>query len=516
MSNNISFFQDIPENSQQAIVYEITFIQNESLSVELVFVGVRGDIGPQGIQGIQGPQGIQGKEIELRKSATHVQWRYEEESWNELVPLTDLIGPIGPEGLKGDTGDPAQNPNFTIQTGDPGTNSTISGTYPNLLLTIPRGAIGLQGIQGIQGENGKAIELRKTTTHIQWRYIGETWTNIISLDEIQGPQGVQGIQGPIGPQGNTGIQGLPGSEIGLRKNSTHVQWRLGNGSWNDLISLAEIQGPQGIQGNIGLQGPQGSIGPTGATGPQGAQGQAGNTGPQGPAGTNAQNPIFTVSQGNPGTNVLLSGTYPNLNIQVPRGDVGAQGPQGSQGIQGLAGSDGREVQLQKSATHVQWRYSNQLTWTDLIALTDLQGSQGLQGIQGIPGPTGTAGENGKQVELQKTVTHIQWRYTGETWNNLVALSEITGATGLTGPQGIQGIQGVPGQTGPIGATGPIGPKGDTGEPGSQGIQGNTGATGPQGIQGEPGPQGIQGPQGLPGNDGIVDYSLTIINAMVFG
>lgn len=36
------------------------------------------------------------------------------------------------------------------------------------------------------------------------------------------------------------------------------------------------------------------------------------------------------------------------------------------------------------------------------------------------------GPAGPSVELQKTATHIQWRVVGGTWANLVALSEITG------------------------------------------------------------------------------------------
>ena len=49
-------------------------------------------------------------------------------------------------------------------------------------------------------------------------------------------------------------------------------------------------------------------------------------------------------------------------------------------------------------------------------------------------PTGAAGQNGAAVELQATATHVQWRYVGgSTWTNLVALSAITGPTGAQGP-----------------------------------------------------------------------------------
>lgn len=52
------------------------------------------------------------------------------------------------------------------------------------------------------------------------------------------------------------------------------------------------------------------------------------------------------------------------------------------------------------------------------------------GVQGPAGPTGETGGDGREVELQKSATHIQWRYVGDpTWNNLVALTDITGPAG---------------------------------------------------------------------------------------
>lgn len=76
----------------------------------------------------------------------------------------------------------------------------------------------------------------------------------------------------------------------------------------------------------------------------------------------------------------------------------------------VTGADGVAVELQKTATHVQWRYVGG-AWVDLIALADITGA------------------DGKEVELQKTATHIQWRLTGGDWADLVALADITGPTG---------------------------------------------------------------------------------------
>lgn len=135
------------------------------------------------------------------------------------------------------------------------------------------------------------------------------------------------------------------------------------------------------------------------------------------------------------------------------------------------------------------------------------------------------GADAREIELRKSATAIQWRYTGdETWNDLVTLAEITGAQGeqgIPGPKGepgatgAQGIQGIQGPAGPAGPQGEPGPKGEQGEKGEQGIQGLQGPTGPQGepgIQGEKGEagaQGEQGPAGEPGKDGRGITSVTI-------
>lgn len=117
------------------------------------------------------------------------------------------------------------------------------------------------------------------------------------------------------------------------------------------------------------------------------------------------------------------------------------------------------------------------------------------------------GSDAREIELQKSATTIQWRYVGDdTWNDLVALAEITGA------RGEQGIQGPAGPVGPQGEPGPKGEQGEKGEQGIQGLQGPIGLQGEPGIQGEKGEagaQGEQGPAGEPGKDGRGITSVTI-------
>ena len=80
----------------------------------------------------------------------------------------------------------------------------------------------------------------------------------------------------------------------------------------------------------------------------------------------------------------------------------------------------------------------------------------------IRGGSGS-GVDAREIELRKSATAIQWRYTGdETWHDLVALVEITGPQGEPGPKGDTGPQGEKGETGTQGPTGEQGPAGKNG------------------------------------------------------
>lgn len=121
----------------------------------------------------------------------------------------------------------------------------------------------------------------------------------------------------------------------------------------------------------------------------------------------------------------------------------------------------------------------------------------------ITGGSGT-GSDAREIELQKSSTALQWRYTGdETWNDLVSLAEITGPQGTPGPQGDPGEPGVQGPKGDPGEQGPTGPQGEPGPKGDTGPQGEKGETGTQGEQGP------AGPAGDPGKDGRGITSVTI-------
>lgn len=84
--------------------------------------------------------------------------------------------------------------------------------------------------------------------------------------------------------------------------------------------------------------------------------------------------------------------------QGPPGPQGAQGPPGEDGEDGQdgedgePGEDGREIEIQTTETHIQWRYEGDEEWEDLIDLDELKGEDGEDGEQGPQGPPGEDGE----------------------------------------------------------------------------------------------------------------------------
>lgn len=102
------------------------------------------------------------------------------------------------------------------------------------------------------------------------------------------------------------------------------------------------------------------------------------------------------------------------------------------------GADGQAVELIVADGQVQYRVIGTTTWIPICPLESLRGPAGAAGS---PGSNGTNGVDGKSVELQTTTTHIQWRQTGGSWANLVALADLKGAKGDTGSAGSTGPAG---------------------------------------------------------------------------
>ena len=118
-----------------------------------------------------------------------------------------------------------------------GSNATASATWDstnkkiNFTFGIPKGQDGTPGTPGTPGEpgeDGREVELYKSNTHIQWRYVGETaWRDLVSLADITGENG---------------------REIKLQKTTTHIQWSYaGDTTWTNLVALSDLKGVDGKQ-----------------------------------------------------------------------------------------------------------------------------------------------------------------------------------------------------------------------------------------------------------------------------
>ena len=209
-------------------------------------------------------------------------------------------------------------------------------------------------------------------------------------------------------------------------------------------------------------------------------------------------------------------------------------------------------EVRNNGTAIQWKYSDEIDWRDLVALTELRGAAGENGKDGTNGKDGI---NGKSIEVQRATEYIQWRYEGDEWQNLVAIADITGPAGqkgtdgangktpefrvnentlqwryvgdeiwlnlydLTALKGADGRDGVDGKDGINGQDGRDGADGTNGQNGSDGKDGNTPfigengnwwigttdtgvkAAGVNGEKGDKGDQGDKGDKGDPGEKG---------------
>lgn len=104
---------------------------------------------------------------ELRANATHVQWKLVAGStWNDLVPLTSLLGPANTLSI----GTVAVGPTASV---------TITGSAPSQTLSLVLPAL--------------QPEFQSTGSYLQWRLVGETaWNNLVPISSIVGPMGPSG------------------------------------------------------------------------------------------------------------------------------------------------------------------------------------------------------------------------------------------------------------------------------------------------------------------------------------
>lgn len=315
-------------------------------------------------------QGEPGPALELQQSITHIQWRVEGSTgaWTNLVPLADLVGPEGPAGPIGPQGAGLSYQGTVATVADLPTPSTqgyaylvsgtgdlhiYSGTAWNNAGPIqgppgpigpagPAGATGPAGADGTDGADGAAVELRKTTTEIQWRLTGDaTWITLVPLDDIKGPVGDVGPAGPAGP--GFSYQGTVATVAALPTPSTQGfaflvtatgDLHIYNGAaW---VNAGPLQGPPGEDGADGAPGSTGPEGPPGASfSYRGEVATVGNL--PSPSTTGFAYKVVATGDLHIYNGTAWVNAGPLQGPQGIQGPAGATGPQGPQGIQGEPG-----------------------------------------------------------------------------------------------------------------------------------------------------------------------------------
>lgn len=270
---------------------------------------------------------------EVRNNGTAIQWKYSDEAdWHDLVALTELRGAAGENGKNGTDGKDGSN-GADGKNGINGTNGKdgINGVDGKDGADGKNGKDGIDGangkdgvdgkdgINGTDGINAKSIEVQRAETHIQWRYEGDEWQDLVAIADI------------TGPTGQKGADGANGKTPEFRVSENTLQWRyVGDEIWLNLYDLSVLKG---LDGKDGINGKDGADGKDGTNGQNGSDGADGNT-------------PFIGENGNwwigeTDTGVKAAGTDGTDGVDGEKGDKGDKGDKGEKGDKGDKGDAGQ-------------------------------------------------------------------------------------------------------------------------------------------------------------------------------
>lgn len=207
-----------------------------------------------------------------------------------------------------------------------------------------------------------------------------------------------------------GDKGDNGKQVELFKTATHIVWRyVGDLEWIDLVALIDLKGDAG----------------TGLT----------NRGVWAAGTFNPGDYVFaTGSIGSGNAMWVLSDSAPYASSVQPKDDPTHWIEQAAPA--GPAGDDGLSVELQKSATHIQWRQTGG-SWADLVPLADLVGAQGTSGANGktvlttTGAPSASTGTDGDFAYDPAAMTMYGPKAAG-AWPAGVILKGSAGTAGAAG------------------------------------------------------------------------------------
>ena len=275
---------------------------------------------------------------EVRNNGTAIQWKYSDEAdWRDLVALTELRGAAGENGKNGIDGKDGKNgadgkSGINGINGKDGINGVDGkdGANGKDGKDGVNGTNGLDGISGKDGMNAKSIEVQRVATHIQWRYEGGEWQNLVAIADI------------TGPTGQNGKDGANGKTPEFRVNESTLQWRyVGDEIWLNLYDLSVLKGLDGRDGADGKDGINGKDGIDGRDGADGKDGINGKNGADGKDGADGNTPFIGENGnwwiGTTDTGVKAAGVD---GEKGDKGDKGDPGEKGDKGDKGDAGQDG--------------------------------------------------------------------------------------------------------------------------------------------------------------------------------
>ena len=298
---------------------------------------------------------------EVRNNGTAVQWKYRDETdWRDLVALTELTGAAGENGKNGTDGKDGSN-GADGKNGINGTNGKDgmngvdgrdgangeNGTDGKNGINGANGKDGMNGVDGTDGQNGidgkdgtdgvngkdgvnaKNIEVQRAESYIQWRYEGGEWQNLVAIADIEGPAG------------QNGTDGANGKTPEFRVSENILQWRyVGDEIWLNLYDLTALKGADGRDGVDGKDGADGINGKDGADGKDGTNGQNGRDGKDGKTPFIGENGNWWI--GDIDTAVKAAGIDGTDGVDGDKGDKGDPGEKGDKGDKGDKGEKGEK------------------------------------------------------------------------------------------------------------------------------------------------------------------------------
>ena len=113
--------------------------------------------------------------------------------------------------------------------------------------------------------------------------------------------------------------------------------------------------------------------------------------------------------------------------------------------------DPNAVSIRQDSGEIQYKYADG-NWQKIVSLEDLKNKD--NGTNKEDNKKESSKSDSREIEIQKNSLYIQWRYTGESeWKNIIAYSDLKGKDGRDGINGQNGKDGKDGRNGANGATG---------------------------------------------------------------